>query len=490
MKHDMQLPVSDRPKLAPSISTILYGLNDAGFSPSIFLPDQTPTPTRFLRNCEEIGLFQDLNKNPFDEDFRRAAENLSKGGSKLSSPLEEDVALVAPDSADILVDSSNHASIQESAVDDETQQASLGDNIGLVSDYNEELPSAVTDDNEGGGEDEGETQMAEAGLQTNGNRVVRLPNGEFIMLMSDDSQETSDGLLQQQPVALGYDVTVATGGADQSDSADEVIDPLANQLLAMSQGQFMTQFMVRMPSGALMPVNLPLSAPTASVVLQQPPTQLPRDSNSKNTSPSASFLTKQRLKAVLQQNMVHSGNTPSAADAMSDAVTVLRQDADTSSSLGKRSHKMEELIEDEKRQKFLERNRAAAARCRLKKKLKQHCIESKAEELTARLKKVENENASLRDEVAQLRRLLLAHRECPVTQQQQLTGQLLINGDQVSVMRAAAAPKARVQVTGNQGNAANKPIVVKAMPVIMSKSSTSTSLPTVIMVTNGNRMVS
>lgn len=79
----------------------------------------------------------------------------------------------------------------------------------------------------------------------------------------------------------------------RSDSADEVIAPLANQLLAMSQGQFMTQFMVRFPSGAVMPVNLPLSAPTASVVVQQPPTQLPRDSNSKNTSPSASFFTKQ-----------------------------------------------------------------------------------------------------------------------------------------------------------------------------------------------------
>lgn len=30
------------------------------------LVDQTPTPTRFLRNCEEEGLFQDL-ENPFDQ---------------------------------------------------------------------------------------------------------------------------------------------------------------------------------------------------------------------------------------------------------------------------------------------------------------------------------------------------------------------------------------------------------------------------------------
>ena len=29
--------------------------------------DQTPTPTRFLRNCEETGLFQELEANPFEQ---------------------------------------------------------------------------------------------------------------------------------------------------------------------------------------------------------------------------------------------------------------------------------------------------------------------------------------------------------------------------------------------------------------------------------------
>ena len=42
---------------------------------SFIADDETPTPTRFIRNCEEVGLFQDLqNVNPFDEQFRRAAE--------------------------------------------------------------------------------------------------------------------------------------------------------------------------------------------------------------------------------------------------------------------------------------------------------------------------------------------------------------------------------------------------------------------------------
>ncbi|KAM7341728.1 activating transcription factor-2 isoform 2-T2 [Cochliomyia hominivorax] len=41
----------------------------------IFVADQTPTPTRLIKNCEEVGLFEDLrNVNPFDETFRRACE--------------------------------------------------------------------------------------------------------------------------------------------------------------------------------------------------------------------------------------------------------------------------------------------------------------------------------------------------------------------------------------------------------------------------------
>lgn len=44
--------------------------------------DQTPTPTRFIRNCEEVGLFQDLqNVNPFDEFFKKAVEVTKSGGA-------------------------------------------------------------------------------------------------------------------------------------------------------------------------------------------------------------------------------------------------------------------------------------------------------------------------------------------------------------------------------------------------------------------------
>ena len=37
------------------------------------LSDHTPTPTRFLKNCEEVGLFSELDCS-FEHEFRKAQE--------------------------------------------------------------------------------------------------------------------------------------------------------------------------------------------------------------------------------------------------------------------------------------------------------------------------------------------------------------------------------------------------------------------------------
>lgn len=37
-------------------------------------PDQTPTPTRFLKNCEEVGLFNELASS-FEQEFCKAHED-------------------------------------------------------------------------------------------------------------------------------------------------------------------------------------------------------------------------------------------------------------------------------------------------------------------------------------------------------------------------------------------------------------------------------
>lgn len=76
---------------------------------------------------------------------------------------------------------------------------------------------------------------------------------------------------------------------------------------------------------------------------------------------------------------------------------------------------------DERRQRFLERNRAAASRCRQKRKLWVSSLEKKAEELTSQNIQLSNEVTLLRNEVAQLKQLLLAHKDCPVTALQKKT---------------------------------------------------------------------
>lgn len=47
----------------------------------LFSVDQTPTPTRLIRNCEEIGLFDDLN--PFEQTFRQAIDSKNKPSTNL-----------------------------------------------------------------------------------------------------------------------------------------------------------------------------------------------------------------------------------------------------------------------------------------------------------------------------------------------------------------------------------------------------------------------
>ncbi|XP_062552232.1 uncharacterized protein LOC134217483 [Armigeres subalbatus] len=57
--------------------------------------DQTPTPTRLIGKCEEVGLFEDLqNVNPFEETFRRAVEEKNAGSAENSS--EKNITVLGP----------------------------------------------------------------------------------------------------------------------------------------------------------------------------------------------------------------------------------------------------------------------------------------------------------------------------------------------------------------------------------------------------------
>ena len=71
-----------------------------------------------------------------------------------------------------------------------------------------------------------------------------------------------------------------------------------------------------------------------------------------------------------------------------------------------------------KRQRFLERNRAAASRCRAKKKVWVDSLENKCKEIEIINQNLSQEVNMLRSEVQQLKSILIAHKDCPLIVQQ------------------------------------------------------------------------
>lgn len=93
----------------------------------------------------------------------------------------------------------------------------------------------------------------------------------------------------------------------------------------------------------------------------------------------------------------------------------------------KRGRKPDDEDPEVKRQRFLERNRAAASRCRAKKKVWVDNLENKCKELEVVNQSLTQEVAMLRSEVQQLKSILIAHKDCPlIVQQSQVNNGMFI----------------------------------------------------------------
>ncbi|KAL7623449.1 Transcription factor [Parahypoxylon ruwenzoriense] len=80
------------------------------------------------------------------------------------------------------------------------------------------------------------------------------------------------------------------------------------------------------------------------------------------------------------------------------------------------------MTDEEKRKNFLERNRVAALKCRQRKKQWLANLQNKVEMYSSENDALTAQISQLREEVVNLKTLLLAHKDCPVTQQQGLHG--------------------------------------------------------------------
>ncbi|KAL0963855.1 hypothetical protein UPYG_G00314420 [Umbra pygmaea] len=384
---------------------------------SVIVADQTPTPTRFLKNCEEVGLFNELT-SPFEHDFKKAAEDDTKKMPLDLSPLATPMII----------------------------RSKMEDHSAVEAHRDSPLPhpeSTTSDDKE--------VSLQPTSLPTS---TIVHPASQVPNLLLATSEAN---VVLQQALPSPTSSSVIT----QVPSSNRPIVPVTGTfpvLLQLPNGQTMpVTIPATIASSVHIPTAIPLVRPVTTVVPNVPGIPGP-------PSPQAvQSEAKLKLKAVLSQQLpqvtngdggdVHSSAAthitslalspaPSQAPSSPPAPTpgppeeprsqALQQPATSTTetpaskvttaqhtpSTGGRRRRATSEDPDEKRRKFLERNRAAASRCRQKRKVWVSSLEKKAEDLNTMNGQLQNEVTLLRNEVAQLKQLLLAHKDCPVTAMQ------------------------------------------------------------------------
>ncbi|XP_049804881.1 cyclic AMP-dependent transcription factor ATF-2 [Schistocerca nitens] len=363
---------------------------------NLFSADQTPTPTRFIRNCEEVGLFQDLqNVNPFEETFRKAFE-ASKAG--ISMPEVDPLSVTAGGD-----DTLHTPHVFPNIIEDSESIPSLLSTESLASESSKRSPvrqdlvhfiknSSVTEE-EFKGKDNLHNSVASDCL---GKENPEQLQGENLMQLEDDS-------LNQQNETGGLQVLLKT-------SDDKLVHLSLEQFAQLSGSQLMIPIVTSVTSGASatsnednsQSVDMPTCVPTVC----------------KPVAPTdGSALVKMKLKQTLtNNNKVSTTSTPGQSSSEQADHTAPPAESRAPCSTHSRTRKSSsQCDDDEKRKKFLERNRAAAMRCREKRKSWIKDLEKRADILQTSNDQLQAEVKSLRAELATLKALLLQHKNCSVS---------------------------------------------------------------------------
>ncbi|KAM9670106.1 cyclic AMP-dependent transcription factor ATF-2 isoform 3-T6 [Dama dama] len=330
---------------------------------SVIVADQTPTPTRFLKNCEEVGLFNEL-ASPFENEFKKASEDDIKKMPLDLSPLATPII---------------RSKIEEPSVVETTHQDSpLPHPESTTSDEKQAVPSPTSS-----------TVITQA---PSSNRPIVPVPGPFPLLLHLPNGQT-------MPVAIPASIT-----------SSNVHVPAAVPLV---RPVTMVPSVPGIPGpSSPQPVQSEAKMRLKAALTQQHPPVTNGDTVKGHSSGLVRTQSEESRPQSLQQPATSTTETPA-----SPAHTTPQ----TQNTTGRRRRAANE-DPDEKRRKFLERNRAAASRCRQKRKVWVQSLEKKAEDLSSLNGQLQSEVTLLRNEVAQLKQLLLAHKDCPVTAMQKKSG--------------------------------------------------------------------
>ncbi|XP_048838682.1 cyclic AMP-dependent transcription factor ATF-7a isoform X1 [Brienomyrus brachyistius] len=389
---------------------------------SVIIADQTPTPTRFLKNCEEVGLFNELASS-FEQEFPKTQEDddnkRAKNPLPPSHPAALDMSLQTPSEVKVK---------QEGPVEVDSSPPGSPDSVSSMSDSGRRSTGRL-DSDKSPGEVKEEIPHDVARLVQEGNPKSAVSSAPTPTIVRPGSL----------PLHMGYDAMHPTMPSPTSVITQA---PPSNRQLGSPTAQY--PMVMHLPNGQAVPV-LPGPVQMPSVIsLARPMCMVPNipgipgptlgGTSSGSSSPSGynhHSEAKMRLKAALSQTPggqhgagMAMGSSPMGPQRpeqgqllvqQPDAPSPAQPQVSPAQPTGGRRRRTAEDDPDERRQRFLERNRAAASRCRQKRKLWVNSLEKKAEELSTMNVSLSNEVSLLRNEVAHLKQLLLAHKDCPVT---------------------------------------------------------------------------
>ncbi|XP_043074413.1 cyclic AMP-responsive element-binding protein 5 isoform X1 [Puntigrus tetrazona] len=358
------------------------------------LSDQTPTPTRFLRDCEEVGLFTDLelNQSRVEEETKPNFPAQASGQSQTHTETQPQ--------------QSQHHQFQPQ----QQQQCALAHlNQNQLHTHSSPPQSQCT-----ATYSTSNKQSAPSCLhsrQTNTlpgtsamNMEAQLSMNSSMIGMPGPAPSGSCSSLQRSKVMPAHSHPAVSNGSQ---------NPLCHMMEMMSSPQH--------------PLSHLQSASHHHAYQQHCHSQSPQRLTHQHQSQDQSHHSHAHHSPP---SHLHPGSTHQTAPPLSHQPIPTQMSSTPKQTpcpqsppqpSAARRRRTAEEDPDERRRKFLERNRAAATRCRQKRKVWVMSLERKAEELTHTNLQLQNEVTSLRTEVTHLKQILLAHKDCPVSVRQRET---------------------------------------------------------------------
>uniref|UniRef100_A0A4W5P8X2 Cyclic AMP-dependent transcription factor ATF-7 n=1 Tax=Hucho hucho TaxID=62062 RepID=A0A4W5P8X2_9TELE len=317
---------------------------------SVIIQDQTPTPTRFLKNCEEVGLFNELASS-FAEEFRKAQEDDDKRAKNpLPAPHREvalHMSLQTPSAEAMKVK-------EEEPVEVDSSPPESPDSFSSMSDSSRDA-------------------MVRRGTDTPPRSVLSSAPTPTIVRHGALPMRPRPGSL---PLHLGFDTLQPT-----MPSPTSVITPTPPSNLRV--------FCLQLARPMHMVPNIP--------GIPGPPLGGGSSGSNSHSTYTTHSEAKMRLKAALAQQSLGGqmggvAGSPMHPQRMEqsqllvqhpDAPSPAQPQVSPAQPTGGRRRRAAGDDPDNRRQRFLERNRAAASRCRQKRKVWVNSLEKKAEELSS-----------------------------------------------------------------------------------------------------------